>query len=43
LVALLHKLFESPVDGAAWPLLVAWPPSGTVLQSLENMRRALVA
>jgi putative two-component system response regulator len=43
LVALLHKLFESPVNSAAWPVLVAWPPSGAVLQSLENMRQALNA
>jgi putative two-component system response regulator len=42
LVDLLHKLFETPLEDSTRQLLVAWPPSDGVLQSLENMRRALL-
>lgn len=41
LVALLHKLFEtSRADPRE--LIVSWPPSDGTLQSLENMRLALL-
>ncbi|MGC9971132.1 MAG: HD domain-containing phosphohydrolase [Bryobacteraceae bacterium] len=42
LVALLHQLFEAPLDDSARQLLAGWPLSDSVPQSLENMRRALL-
>lgn len=42
LVALLHQLFEAPLDDAARPVLAGGPISDNVPQSLENMRRALL-
>ena len=42
LVALLHKLFEAPLDDSTRQLLAGWPLTDKMPQSLENLRRALL-